>query len=182
MTQKALIQKLYIPLTVLLGMCILPIQTTIFRMSGIEFLQPELLLLIIIHLGLVRDHMEGAIGAYLLGYITEIHSGAPQGSIVLASLVVFSVAKILSKTIFIPNILSSIFLVMGLTVLWRLSISFGTSYLLGSMRLLPNTLLYLIPGVILHGLLTPPVFRILMKWDQLLDSKHTSHDGETIAR
>jgi len=145
------------------GLFLIAIQTTLCNVPTSGELQPEFSLLIVIYLGLNRGPIEGALLSFLLGYFVELHSGVPSGSISLAAILIFIVVRVLSHTIFIPSIASSIGLVMGLTLLWRVIIGLATYWNTANASWVFHSLKFIIPSMILHGLLYIPVFNFL-RW------------------
>jgi rod shape-determining protein MreD len=150
----------------LAGLLLLALQTTLCHVPSSGELQPEFLLLIIIYLGLNRGPLEGILISFILGYFIEVHSGVPLGATPLAALLIFIIVRILSHTIFIPSIASSIGLVMTLTLLWRAIIGFATYWKTDNYSWVFNSMKFIIPAMILHGLLYIPVFNFIRWIDQ----------------
>jgi rod shape-determining protein MreD len=166
----------------LASVILLAFQTTLFQITGFEAFQPELILLVIAYLGLNRGLKEGGVEALLLGYLVEVHSAAPRGTVLLAAILVFFISHGLAKTIFIPNIYSSVFLVMGLTIVWRLTIALILWYRGDGSEIMTHFLTYIIPGMLIHGLLTLPFFRALNAFDRWTGHWAILTDGTNFAR
>jgi len=154
------------PLFILLfGLLMLAIQTTFLNIPSTGELQPEFILLIVIYLGLNRHEIEGVTLSFILGYLVELHSGAPRGSIQLAAVVVFIITKLLSQTIFIPSFISNMILVMSLTLVWRFIIGTCVWWTTNELDWAGHSIKFVIPAMILHGILNIPLTELLNKID-----------------
>jgi hypothetical protein len=148
-------------------LAIVTLQSTIFGYFPLNYLQPDLLLLVAVYVGLNRSLFEGGTFIILSAMIMEAHSGAGKNYFLTVYLYTFLIAKLLSRTVVVPDFLASIVIVSTLTVLKRI----GILVLLGMEGRAGNGLrhffIYIIPGLLVQALLTPAVFA----WFRHIDLK-----------
>jgi hypothetical protein len=143
------------------------LQSTIFGYFPLNYVQPDILLIIAAYFGFNRDILEGGIFVIIAAMITEAHSSAGKNFFLTTYLYTFVIAKILSRTVVVPDFLSGIGIVAMLTLLKKI----GILILLGMEGRGANGIrhffVYLIPSLMVQALLTPPLFA----WFKNLDLK-----------
>ncbi len=79
-----------------LGWLILVLQSTVIGYTGRGVLQPDMLLVILVFVGLHRNGMGGACLALFYGYLTDVFSGRPFGTYLFVYACLFFVVRLLS--------------------------------------------------------------------------------------
>ncbi|MFC2074887.1 hypothetical protein ACFLRA_01275 [Bdellovibrionota bacterium] len=110
---------------ILFGLACLVLQSTAFAIF-FRSIRPDLILVIVVFLGLHRYALEGGLLAVLLGYLVEIHSGAPTGLMMTVYVWIFVVAKLIGLGVFLDRVWAILLLVAGMSILemfliWLLS-------------------------------------------------------------
>ncbi|MEW6057733.1 MAG: hypothetical protein AB1540_14070 [Bdellovibrionota bacterium] len=141
------------------------VQSTIFGYYPLNYIQPDLVLILAVFLGFRRDLIEGGLLVILASMIMEAHSSAADYFFLTVYLYTFLIAKLLSRTIVVPDFFSSIAIVSALTILKRIALLF-----LVGLHGTPNNgfkhfLIYLVPGLLIQALLTPLCFAWFTKLD-----------------
>lgn len=133
-------------------------QSTIFGYFPLNYIQPDVLLIMAVYMGFRRDIIEGAIFVGVAAVILEAHSSAGDHFFFTVYLYTFLVSKVVSRTVVVPDFFSSIGIVTALTVLKRI----GLLVLIGTQGHAENGIkhffIYLIPGLLVQALLTPLCF------------------------
>lgn len=149
-------------LLTLLGIAI---QTSLFSFWPLNYLQPDIVLLVVIWMALKRGFAEGGVLTLVISDFAELHSAAPQGMFMLTYMIVFLCVRGLARLIVIPNIPSLVMVTLFISLGWKL-VCLGILHLLGAGgNQWRHTLLYLFPGAVVEGLLSIVVYRMLERYD-----------------
>lgn len=154
------------PLLILLTLIGVAIQTSVFSMWFLRYLQPDVILLIVIWCALKRELVEGGIIVLILGLIAENHSAAPQGLFMIVYMGIYLGIVSVSRMILISNLNARILLALGTTVFNRFFTL--TLLILLGVDLPPwkTSLLQLIPTALVNGICSRWVFEWLEKFDR----------------
>lgn len=143
-----------------LGLAVLAavVQSTVFRYAPFLYVQPDLMLILSVYFGFRRGMVEGAVLVMIGSFIQEAHSGAGTYYLMATNVYCYLIAKLLSRTVVVPDMLSTIGFVAGLTLLKKI----GILILLGMAGKAGNGirhfLVFLVPGLFIQALLTPFCF------------------------
>lgn len=155
---RDILRKINFGIYVLIALAVATVQSTIFGYFPLNYLQPDIVLILAVYMGFKRDALEGGIFTIVAAIIMEAHSSAGTHFFLTTYLYAFLIAKILSRTVVVPDFFSSIGIVAVLTLLKRL----GILALLGMYGRAENGLrhflVYLVPGLLVQSLLTPLCF------------------------
>ncbi len=164
---KNILRKINFGIYLVLTLFIVIVQSTIFSYFPLNYIQPDLFLILVIFLGLRRDSIEGASLVMIGSIIMEMHSSAAPNFLFSLYLYAFVIAQCLSKMVIISDLPSAISVVAGLTILKKI----GLLVLYGIYGLLSNSIkhffIYLIPGIIIQVIITPACFA----WFRQIDLK-----------
>jgi hypothetical protein len=153
------------PALILLAAIGVAIQTSLFNSYPLEYLQPDLILLLVIWCGLKREFAEGGILTLILANIAEIHSAVPQGGFLVTYMTLYLLIRSISRLFVIPNLSALIILTLAASVYWKLAL-LGVLHLLGlSDNQWQHTLIFLLPGAVMQGALGIWVYRWLEQFD-----------------
>ena len=141
------------------------LQSTIFGYFPLNYVQPDLLLIMAVYAGFRRNIIEGGAFVMIAAIMQEAHSSTGEHFYLTVYLYTFLIAKVLSRTVVVPDFFSSIGIVTALTILKRV----GILMLIGTYGHAENGVkhffIYLIPGLLVQALLTPLCFSWFSKLD-----------------
>jgi hypothetical protein len=167
---KNILKNINFLLYLLVALLIATVQSTIFAYYPLHYFQPDLLLIMVVYLGFKRDILEGGTLVLLAAMILEAHSSAGRNFLLTTYLYTFLIAKILSRMVVVPDMVTAIGFVTGLTIFKRI----GLLILLGMQGRAENSLkhfMIFIGGVLLEvvvqATLTPPFFA----WFNIIDMR-----------
>jgi len=152
------------------------LQSTIFSYFPLHYLQPDLLLILSVYLGLRRELVEGAIFTIIAATMMEAASASGNHFLLTVYLYAFLIAKVLSDTIIVPDFFSSIGIVAMLTVFRKIGMLFLFGLEGRAQNALSHFLIYLVPGILVQSLLTPACFSIFKRIDMRTYKDEHSED------
>jgi hypothetical protein len=162
---RLVLRFLNFPGLLLLALIGFGVQTSLFSFWPLSFLQPDIVLFIVIWAALRRSLWEGGWMVIFLSDFAELHSAAPQGSLMMTYMAVFLGVRGFSRLVVLPNIHSLVMVTLFASVFWKLS-TLGVLYLLGAAgNQWRHTLLYLFPGAIVEGILSLWAYKALERYD-----------------
>jgi rod shape-determining protein MreD len=128
------------------------IQSSLFLSFPLNWMQPDLLLLLVVWFSLKRSFTEGGILTLLLGQIAEIHSSSPSGALLLSYMLVYLGVRLASKLLVIPDFHSWIRLTLVSSAAWKFISLVVLAYLDKAGSQWEHTLVHLIPGAVTTGI------------------------------
>lgn len=155
---RNILRKVNFGIFVLIALAIATVQSTIFGYFPLNYVQPDVMLILAVYLGFKRKVMEGGIFVIIGSIIMETHSSTASHFFLTTYMYAFLIAQILSRTVVVPDFFSSIGIVSALTVLKRLGILFLLSGYGRAENGFRHFLIYLIPGLLVQAILTPLCF------------------------
>lgn len=162
---RIILRFLNLPGLLLLTLLAIGVQTSLFSFWPLNYLQPDIVLLVVIWASLKRGFWEGGWITLLASDFAELHSATPQGLFMITYMLVYLLMRGLSRWIVIPNLYSLVMMTLFASVFWKLS-SLGVLHLLGaSSNQWRHTLLYLFPGAIVEGMIGIWIYRGLERYD-----------------
>src|SRR4051812_18359453 len=117
---RIVLRLLNSPALLLLSLVGVAIQTSLFASSPLNYIQPDILLILIVWCALKRDFTEGGVLTLILGNIAEIHSSSPQGVMLVSYMAIYLLVRLSSKLLVLPNISSLVLVTISVTVAWKL--------------------------------------------------------------
>jgi cell shape-determining protein MreD len=155
------------PALVLLTLLGIAIQSSFFTFWLLPYIQPDLILLVVLWCALRREFLEGGVLTLILANCAEIHSGCPRGLYLISYMLIYLLVRLAARLLVIPDIRSNGSAVFISSVAAKL-FSLGIVYLLGiSTGQWNHTLLFVIPGALMNGLIGHRIFAWLEKFDQI---------------
>lgn len=141
------------------------LQTTLFSTAWLAWLKPDFVLLAVFWVALRRPMTEGGILTLLFAHIVEIHSGAPQGVLLLCYLTLFLLTRLLIRIIVLPRLSSLVFASVIAGIFWHL-FHLGILHLIGlSHHQWKHTLIQIIPSSLVLLGIARPVFQLFDRFD-----------------
>jgi hypothetical protein len=177
---RILLRFFNFPGLVLLTLIGMAIQTSLFSFWPLNYLQPDIFLLVVVWMALKRGLFEGGMLVLILSDFAEMHSAAPQGVLMITYMAVFLGVKGLARLIVIPNLHSLVMVTLFVSIFWKLS-CLGVLQLLGAGgNQWRHTLLYLFPGAVIEGVLSIWGYRALEHYDRMTHRKTYQDRGDAM--
>lgn len=162
---RILLRFFNFPGLILLTLLGIAVQTSLFSFWPLNYLQPDVVLLVVVWMALKRGFFEGGMLTLIISDFAELHSAAPQGMFMITYMSVFLCMRGLARLIVIPNVNSLVMVTLFVSLFWKLE-CLGVLHLLGAGgNQWRHTLLYLFPGAVIEGVLSIWVYRGLEKYD-----------------
>jgi len=171
-------KRMILPL--LVGILFLTVQTTLFALSPIQRVRPDIVLILTLYLALYYPPVSGGVLAFLMAFLTDLFSGNSFGLYTLSRTFLFYVAQFLKDRVYMEDFLSKFFfvfifaLVEGLLILLLLK-ALNPGFL---SRLFFLFFTFLIPQSFFTGLVTPILFYLFDKGSSWLPNQHGMGIGE----
>jgi len=153
------------PLILLLGLLGIGIQTSLFTTYPFNFLQPDVLLILVLWLALRRTFYEGGILTLLLAGAAESHSSAPHGVMLVAYMLVFLMTFGIRRVFVLPDLTTLVFVALGATLVWKTSTLVTLAFLGLGAQQWRHTAMYFFPGAVIEGVLALWLARGLERFD-----------------
>ncbi len=141
------------------------IQTSLFRSTPLDILQPDVLLLGVLWCSLRRRFFEGGVITLVLGEIAEVHTSAPRGLFLSTYMAIYLSTRGLHRFVALPFISSLVLLAMSASLVWKLLyLTFLGSFGLGQYQW-RHALTGLAPGAAVEGLAAYWIFQFFEWFD-----------------
>lgn len=162
---RILLRALNGPFLIILVTLGIALQTSLFTSWPLTYLQPDVVLLVVVWCALRRGLEEGGLVTLIIANISEVHSAAPQGLYLISYMVVYLTIRGASRFLVIPSLISYAMLVLMGSVLWRLSGLLVLHLLGASANQWRHTLTFLFLGAALEAVYSLWIFRWLERFD-----------------
>ncbi|HUP10213.1 MAG TPA: rod shape-determining protein MreD [Caldimonas sp.] len=147
------------------------LQTTVLPLAAIGRATPDLLLIMCVYLGLHQHTVGGAIGAFSLGYLQDAFSGSVAGLNAFGMCLVFTMVYLTSRRLWVDNTVSKVAVVFLASVIKTMAILVLVAVFMSAEGLWRTMLSYLPIEAALAALLSPPVFAVLARTQQLQETE-----------
>jgi cell shape-determining protein MreD len=154
------------PLMIFLTCMAVGIQSALFVSFPLNWIQPDLLILMVIWLSLKRSFTEGGVLTLILGEIAELHSSAPSGSLLIAYMTIYLGVRLASRLVVIPDFHSWIRLTLVSSGVWKATSLLVLAYLDKAESQWRHTLIHLLPSAISTSLLGLWIYPTLDRFDR----------------
>lgn len=118
---RRVLSVLNIPIILTGALLAIALQTSIFSISLLRFLEPQSCLLILIWFALRRGFTEGGIVCLILGHIMELHSGAPRGFFLSVFMALYLSIRLLDRYTVFSSLRNLLWLTFATTVVFELA-------------------------------------------------------------
>jgi len=162
---RLLLKLLNAPGILLLACLAVGFQSSFFLTYPLNWLQPDILLVMVIWFALMREFTEGGVLTLLLGHLAEVHSSSPSGALLLSYMAVFLGVRLAARLLVIPEHRAWFRLTATATVVWRAVSLLVLAYLDQAGLQWRHTLMHLIPGAVSTALIGQWVYRFLEAYD-----------------
>jgi hypothetical protein len=128
---RILLRFFNFPGLILLTVLAIAVQTSLFSFWPLNYLQPDVVLLVVVWMALKRGFFEGGALTLIISDFAELHSASPQGLLMIGYMTVFLAMRGLSRLIVIPNVISLVMVTLFVSLFWKLE-CLGVLHLLGA--------------------------------------------------
>lgn len=162
---RLILSFLNFPLLLLFALLGIAFQGSLFYSYPLFYLQPDVVLLLVIWAALRRDFFEGGALTLVLAYFTEIHSSSPSGLFLSCYMLIFLLTGLFSKILIIPDLTGMVgFAIFG-SVFWKLFSLAILAYLDAASSQWKHTISLMLPSAVIEGIFSIWIFRWLEKFD-----------------
>ena len=162
---RTFLRLLNAPLFTLMVAFGVALQTTLFSTAWFYWFKPDFVLLAVFWVALRRPFTEGGILTLLFAHIAEIHSGSPQGVLLLCYLTLFLVTRLLIRLIVLPRLSSLVIASVVAGIFWQF-FHLGVLHLIGlAHHQWRHTLLQIFPTSLVLFALARPIFQFFDRFD-----------------
>jgi hypothetical protein len=162
---RLILRALNGPALVLLTLIGIALQTSLFSFWILPYLQPDIVILMVIWCALRRDFVEGGILTLIISNISEVHSASPAGLFLISYMLVYLVVRFAARLFVIPDLSSFLLVTLLATALEKIT-NLCLLVLLGAQGTqVRHTLIYLFPVAIVNAVLGHWLYRWAEKFD-----------------
>lgn len=162
---RILLKTLNAPALIFLVILGIAVQTSLFASYPLLYLQPDVVLLVVIWISLKRPLTEGGMITLILASFAEIHSSAPQGLFLICYMSIYLLMRAVSKILVISNLASLVILTLIASIFFK-SMHLMILYLMNlAVHQWKHTLILLFPGAAMEGIVSIWIYRALDYFD-----------------
>ena len=155
------------PIFILLACILLAVQSSLFISWPLNWLQPDLLIAMVIWAAMKRGFIEGGILALLVGHIAELHSSTPQGLFLSSYMAIFLGVRVVTRILVLPDFQAWIKLTLVSAIAWKLFLLLLLGFLDKAELHWRYTLSHILPNAVTTGLAGIWIYRLLDQLDRL---------------
>ena len=170
------------PIFLVLAIILIALQTSLFVSYPLNYLQPDIILLLVIWFALKRGFIEGGLLTLTLAHLTELHTSAPAGLFYSGYVAVFLTLRLLNKMIVVQKRNHLIFLTLFASIFWKLLGLIILNMLGKGTNQWRHTFALLLPGAVIEGITGFWIFPLLEKidWKTFKDSRARDSTSEDL--
>src|SRR3954465_8739747 len=105
---RTILQRANFGIYLLIAIAAAVVQSTVFGYRPLNYLQPDLVLIVAVYFGFRRELLEGGIFVIIASMIMQKHSGSGASFYLMFYLYAFLIAKLISRLVVVPSMLSSV--------------------------------------------------------------------------
>lgn len=163
---RLILRLLNAPFLILLVAIGIALQSSLFCTWPLIYLQPDVILPVVVWCALKRGFDEGGIITLIIANMGEIHSAVPSGIFLMSYMIVYLLVRAASRFFVIQSLISFAVVTLISCAGWKL-IGQLILYLLGvSASQWKHTFTFLLPGAGIEGVFSMWVFQWLDKFDR----------------
>lgn len=162
---RLLLRFLNPPALVLAVIFGIALQTSLFSYYPFLYLQPDIVLLLVVWCALRRNFIEGGILTIIMVSLAEAHSSAPQGLFLSSYMAIYLTLRALARYLMLDRLSTLVIVTLFVSIAWKL-LNLLILYLLGlSENQWRHTISLMAPGAIVEGICAIWVYRWLERFD-----------------
>jgi hypothetical protein len=166
-----LLRFLNAPGLIVMSILGIAIQTSLFTSWPLTYIQPDIVLLLVVWCALRRGFTEGGILTLIMANFSEIHSAVTQGLLLVSYMLVYLSVRLAARVLVIPDLSSYVIVTLFASLLWKISnlaMLYGLGAATNEWR---HTLLFMAPGALVQGALGFKFYRWLERFDWFTHKK-----------
>lgn len=172
---RLLLRALNAPILILFVAFGIALQSSLFTSWPLSYLQPDVVLLVVIWCALRRGFGEGGLITLVISEIAELHSAAPQGLFMITYMAIFLSVRFASRFVVIPSLFSLAMITLVSSVVWKLFNLIVLSLLGTGTNQLRHTFTFLFLGAAVEGIFSLWIFKVLDRFDWITFKNHRAH-------
>ena len=172
---RLLLRALNAPILILFVLIGVALQSSLFNSWPFYYVQPDVVLLVVIWCALRRGFGEGGIVTLIISEIAELHSAAPQGLFLITYMSIYLCVRFASRFLVIPSLFSLAMITLLSSVGWKLLDLLVLSLLGTGSNQLRHTFTFLFLGAAVEGIFSLWLFKILDRFDWMTFKNHRAH-------
>lgn len=162
---RLLLRWINAPALILLALVGVAVQTSLFSFWPMQYVQPDIVLLIVIWCGLRRDFTEGGIITLIISDIAETHSAAPSGVFLITYMALYLSVRGVARLFVIPDLSSVVLVTLIMSVASKISVVALLKLLGASGGQWQHAIFYLFPEALINGMLGRWLYQWLERFD-----------------
>jgi len=135
---------------------------------------PDMALICVMYFGVYQTGVAGLLSSFVLGYLADATSGAPDGLMASSYCMVFILVRLLGRTFYMRSRWFQIILVGVMTSFWRGSCYALLTWFPGGMEYAALVFSDFIYRILVNILFAPIIFSILFRIDELTTKDYQS--------
>ena len=150
------------------------LQSTVLQYTQIFNVKPNLVIMLIIHLSLMRGSVEGAIVGFVGGLLMDILAGRIVGLYSLIGMYVGVAAGYFNKRFYKDNYFVALFFTFIFSFVFEFIFYVLFYFIWGETRILYALQHIIVPEAIYNCIIAVPVYMVLIKVDKWLEKREKS--------
>lgn len=178
--KRLLLRGLNAPVLVLLALVAIAIQTSLFAYWPLNYIQPDIVLLLTLWCAFRRNFAEGGILTLIFAHVAEIHSSVPQGLFLTIYMLIYLLIRGTSRFFVVPDLFLMAVITLFSSIFVKISGAMYIYFLRGTSHPWLNSAFLLFPGAAAEGIASIWVYRWLHRFDQMTFKSRQIDDSDTI--
>lgn len=164
---KLILRFLNTPLVFLISLLGIGLQTSLFNSYPFLYLQPDIILLLVIWFSLKRNFTEGGALTLLVSYAVELHSSAPKGLMMVAYMTVFLSIRGMNHLFLFTRPATMVGLSLFVSVVFHFLILIILALMGNAANHWRHTVALVLPHAVIEGVASIWIFRWMERFDWL---------------
>ena len=142
-------------------------QSTVMNFVQVHNVKPNIIIIIIICMALIRGTFEGTILGFCGGFLLDLFLGKSIGLSAFLCMYIGMMAGGINRRLFRENYFVSIIFVFIFSFIYEFGFFFLKYYVWGEERILTTILMIIIPICIYNSCIAIPIYRFIMKLNEM---------------
>jgi hypothetical protein len=153
------------PALLLIAMIGVAIQTSLFSFWILNYIEPDVLFLLVIWCALRRPYVEGGILTLLIAEIAEVHSAAPSGMYMISYMTAYLALRGAARLLVISDLAFLRLLTLFASVFVKIIMMIVFGLMGGSRAQIQHMIIFIFPSAVMNGFLGQYLYAWLQKLD-----------------
>ncbi len=155
-------------LYIFIGIILLLIETVISPHVSLDVLKPELGIPVVLYVTFFLGPGPGLVAAVCIGLAEEGLSGAPNGSLLFVTMVIYLIAALMRKKYFVDSKYTFAYFSSGAVLVQSFLFAALTFFAHGETRGILNIAFYMVPNAIITGFVSILLFTFIDRLNNIL--------------